>query len=163
MVVITLPLATVGLNVCYELEIPECTKTLVDKGVQIVLSPSATFSEAGFWRVRHCAQARAIENQIYVAHCSIGGNLGAPMPNAWARSSVVGPCDFAWTNPAGVIAEADANVEQVIAASLDLDRLAENRISGSATTFKDRRRRADVYAEWEANSRKAEKPQSLVA
>jgi predicted amidohydrolase len=161
--VITLPLATVGLNVCYELEIPECTKTLVDKGVQIVLSPSATFSEAGFWRVRHCAQARAIENQIYVAHCSIGGNLGAPMPNAWARSSVVGPCDFAWTNPAGVIAEADANVEQVIAASLDLDRLAENRISGSATTFKDRRRRADVYAEWEANSRKAEKPQSLVA
>jgi predicted amidohydrolase len=118
--VITLPFANVGLNVCYELEIPECTKTLVDKGVQIVLSPSATFSEAGFWRVRYCAQARAIENQIYVAHCSIGGNLGGPMPSAWARSSVVGPCDFAWINPAGVIAEADANVgSQPASTSID--------------------------------------------
>jgi predicted amidohydrolase len=26
----------VGLNVCYELEIPECTRILVDKGVQII-------------------------------------------------------------------------------------------------------------------------------
>ena len=161
--VVTLPFARVGFNVCYELEIPECTNTLVEKGIEIVLSPSATFSEAGFWRVRHCAQARAIENQIYVVHCSIGGNLGAPMPNAWAQSSVVGPCDFAWTNPAGVIAEARANVEQVIAATLDLDKLAENRISGSATTFKDRRRRADLYAQWEADCQKAQRPPSLIA
>ena len=63
---VELPFAKVGFNVCYETEIPECAASLVEQGAEIILCPSLTFTEYGFWRVRHCAQARAIENQVYV-------------------------------------------------------------------------------------------------
>jgi predicted amidohydrolase len=143
-----LPFAKVGFNVCYETEIPECSAALVEQGAEIILTPSATFTEQGFWRVRHCAQSRCIENQIYLVHCCLGGQPGGPLPNGWAKSSVLGPCDLAWANAAGIIAEAPANVETTVTGTVNLDLLYENRASGAATTFKDRRRRADLYRAW---------------
>ena len=144
-----LPFARVGLNVCYETEIPECASTLVEQGAEIILCPSFTFSEFGFWRVRHCAQARAIENQIYFVHCATGGKLPkGPMPNGWTRSSILGPCDQPWSAPNGVIAEARTNVQMVLHGVVDLDKLHHNRDTGVAPTFRDRRRRADVYRAW---------------
>lgn len=143
-----LPFAKVGFNICYETEIPECSASLAEQGVDIILTPSATFTEQGFWRVRHCAQSRAIENQVYIVHSCLGGTPGNPLPNAWARSSVLGPCDLAWENPAGIISEARTNEEMVIVGTVDLDKLAQNRESGAATTFKDRRRQAHLYKKW---------------
>lgn len=148
MKVIDLPFAKIGFNVCYETEIPECSASLTEQGVEIILSPSATFTENGFWRVRHCAQSRCVENQIYLVHSCLGGQPGAPLPNAWARSSILGPCDLPWANPAGIIAEAPTNAEATISAVVDIDLLHENRHSGAATTFKDRRRRATLYRDW---------------
>ena len=75
MQVLDLPFAKVGFNICYEAEIPECSASLAEQGAEIILCPSDTFTEYGFWRVRHCAQARAIENQIYFVHCCLGGGL----------------------------------------------------------------------------------------
>lgn len=143
-----LPFAKVGFNICYETEIPECSASLTEQGAEIILCPSATFTEQGFWRVRHCAQSRCIENQVYWVHCCLGGQPGAPLPNGWARSSVLGPCDLAWDNPAGIIAEAPTNVETVATGTVNLDLLYENRASGAATTFKDRRRQAHLYRSW---------------
>jgi len=77
MEVIELPFAKVGFNICYEAEIPECASALTEQGVDIILCPSFTFTEYGFWRVRHCAQARAVENQVYFVHCCTGGQPGA--------------------------------------------------------------------------------------
>jgi predicted amidohydrolase len=148
MEVFQLPFAKVGFNICYEAEIPECSAALTEQGAELILCPSATFTEQGFWRVRHCAQSRAIENQVYFVHCCLGGQPGAPLPNGWAQSSVLGPCDLAWDNPAGIIAEAETNREMTITGTVDLDKLYENRKSGAATTFKDRRRRADLYRAW---------------
>ena len=51
-----------ALDICYEMEFPEVAKTLTLKGVEIIFTPSYTLGEHGFWRVRHCCQARAIEN-----------------------------------------------------------------------------------------------------
>ncbi|NSZ02074.1 carbon-nitrogen hydrolase family protein [Agrobacterium tumefaciens] len=153
MEVFQLPFAKVGFNVCYETEIPECSTSLVEQGAEIILTPSATFTEQGFWRVRHCAQARCIENQIYLVHCCLSGQPGAPLPNAWARSSVLGPCDLAWTNPAGIIAEAQANVETTVTGTVNLDLLYENRASGAAPTFKDRRRQVPLYRSWPSHVR----------
>ena len=81
---VELPFAKVGFNVCYEAEIPECAATLVEQGAEIILCPSFTFTEYGFWRVRHCAQARAIENQVYFVHCATGADVPAdgPLPPA---------------------------------------------------------------------------------
>ncbi len=69
MAVFQLPFAKVGFNICYEAEIPECAATLAEQGAELILTPSATFTEQGFWRVRHCCHARCIENQIYLVHC----------------------------------------------------------------------------------------------
>lgn len=148
MEVFQLPFAKVGFNICYETEIPECSATLAEQGAEIILTPSATFTEQGFWRVRHCAQSRCIENQVYVVHSCLGGQPGGPLPNGWARSSVLGPCDLAWDNAAGIIAEAPTNIETTVTGTVDLDLLYENRKSGAATTFRDRRRRADLYKAW---------------
>lgn len=145
---VQLPFAKVGFNICYEAEIPECSATLAEQGAEIILCPSATFTEQGFWRVRHSAQARCIENQVYLVHCCLGGEPGGPLPNGYARSSILGPCDLAWSNAAGIVAEAQTNIEMCITATVDLDLLYENRKSGAATTFKDRRRQAHLYRAW---------------
>lgn len=150
MELLTLPFVSLGFNVCYEAEIPECAHTLTQKGAELILCPSATFTEAGFWRVRHCAQARCIENQVYFVHCCLGSvpTLNTPLPQCHARSSILSPCDIVWTNPSGVLQEAALNEEQVITAELNLDILRENRKSGAATTFKDRRRQTSLYKKW---------------
>src|SRR5262249_52670653 len=139
--------ARAGVAICYEAEIPECASSYAEQGVEVVLCPSFTLTEHGFWRVRHCAQARAIENQIYVVHCSAVGAPGAPLPGAWGQSSILSPCDTPWPVN-GVLAEAQANREEVIRAELDLGLLHENREAGAAPTFRDRRRRARLYREW---------------
>lgn len=144
-----LPFGRCGINICYEAEIPECATSLAEQGAELILCPSFTFAEAGFWRVRHCAQARCIENQLYFAHCATGGELPAgPLPNGWTRSAVLSPCDAPWPAPNGVVAEAETQIETVLHTTVDLDLLAENRARGAAPTFRDRRRRLDRYRAW---------------
>lgn len=142
-----LPFARVGINICYEMEIPECASSLAEQGAEIILCPSYTFTEHGLWRVRHTAQARAIENQVYVVHSATGGPGAGPIPPGWTRSSVLSPCDLPWT-PNGVVVEAETNVEHVVVGTVDLDVLRRNRLDGAATTFRDRRRRRDLYRRW---------------
>ncbi len=140
--------AKVGLAVCYEAEIPEVCRILAVKGAEIILCPSFTFAEPGFWRVRHCAQARCIENQIYFVHCCTIGHPGAPLPDGFGRSSILSPCDVLW--PAnGIVAEAETNQPVVITGRVNLDHIYENRRTGAATTFNDRIRRADLYRKYD--------------
>lgn len=140
--VMELEKAKVGISICYEAEIPECARILTLKGAEIIFCPSLTLNEAGFWRVRHCCQARCIENQIYIVHCCTVGDAG--IFTGWGRSSILSPCDTPWPSN-GIIAEAEANKEMIITGEVDLDELYVNRESGAATTFKDRARRADLY------------------
>jgi predicted amidohydrolase len=144
---IELPFARVGFSICYEAEIPECAASLTEQGAEIVLCPSWTATEHGFWRVRHCAQSRCVENQIYMVHACTGGDPGGPLGSAWARSSLLTPCDEPWS-PAGVLADSTPNREVVVRGELDIDALYETRSSGAALTYRDRRRRADLYARW---------------
>ncbi|WHY66671.1 nitrilase-related carbon-nitrogen hydrolase [Neobacillus sp. SuZ13] len=140
--------AKIGLAVCYEAEIPEVSRILSVNGAEIIFCPSYTFTEAGFWRVRHSAQARAIENQVYFVHCPTVGEPGAPLPNGFGRSSILSPCDLAWT-PNGIVAEAETNKHTVVTGTVDIDELYKNRKTGAATTFVDRSRREDVYSKYE--------------
>jgi predicted amidohydrolase len=139
----------VGIAICYEAEIPEVTTMLTALGAEVILTPSYTFTEAGFWRVRHCAAARAIEDQVYVVHCPTLSQLEDPLSPGFGRASVLSPCDLAF--PAnGVLAEAPETGDQpVITYELDLDLLHENRATGAATTYKDRGRRRALYAKYD--------------
>lgn len=136
--------AKIGIAICYEAEIPEISHILSVKGAEIIFCPSLTFSEHGFWRVRHCLQARCIENQVYTVHCPTVGDIGIPGHETFGKASILSPCDVPWTAN-GVVAEAEQNKQTVITGSVHLDILHENRRNGSATTYRDRQRRKNLY------------------
>jgi predicted amidohydrolase len=113
---------------------------LADEGMDILFVPFLTDTQNGFSRVRHCAQARAIENECYVAIAGSVGNLPKVqnMDIQFAQSMVFTPCDFAFpTN--GVKAEATQNSEMILIADVDIDLLRELNQFGSVRNLKDRR------------------------
>jgi predicted amidohydrolase len=132
----------IAIAICYEIEFPEVVRILTLKGAKIVFCPSYTVGEHGFWRVRHCCQARAIENQIYVIHSCMVGRPPLGGIEGWGKSSICAPCEAPW-NPNGIIIESNPNKEEIITAELDLKILKKKRKKGAATTLKDRR--IDIY------------------
>ncbi|WP_339228955.1 carbon-nitrogen hydrolase family protein [Aeribacillus sp. FSL K6-2833] len=140
--------AKIALAVCYEAEIPEISRIYSINGAEIIFCPSYTFTEHGFWRVRHCAQARCIENQVYFVHCPTVGEPGTPLPNGFGRASILSPCDSAWS-PNGIVSEGETNKNMVVTGTVDIDELYVNRKTGAATTFVDRTRRENIYTKYE--------------
>jgi predicted amidohydrolase/GNAT superfamily N-acetyltransferase len=131
----------IGVLICYDAEFPELCRLLAEDGMDILFVPFLTDTQNGYSRVRHCAQARAIENECYVVIAGCVGNL----PNVhnmdiqFAQSMVFTPCDFAFpTN--GIKAEATPNTEMILIADVDIDLLRELNQFGSVRNLKDRRK-----------------------
>ncbi|MGE3674433.1 MAG: carbon-nitrogen hydrolase, partial [Polyangiaceae bacterium] len=103
--------------------------------------PYCTDTREGHLRVRYCCQARAIENQVYVAAAGVIGNLPsvAAMDIHYGRAAVFTPSDFEFARD-GVQAQADSNVEMLLVTDLDINDLYRSRMSGSVTPRLDRRR-----------------------
>lgn len=134
------PKAKIGVLICYDVEFPEAVRHLADEGAEILFVPFCTDNRQGYLRVRLCAQARAIENQIYVALAGNVGNL-PDVPNMdvqYGQAVVLTPSDFAFARD-GVAAEADSSEETVLVCDLDLDDLRDSRNSGTVTPRRDRR------------------------
>ena len=134
----------IGVLICYDSEFPELSRLLADEGMDILFVPFLTDTQNGYSRVRHCSQARAIENECYVAIAGSVGNLPNVhnMDMQFAQSMVFTPCDFAFpTN--GVKAEATPNTEMVLIADVDIDLLTELHEFGSVKNLKDRRK--DIF------------------
>jgi predicted amidohydrolase/GNAT superfamily N-acetyltransferase len=130
----------IGILICYDVEFPELSRLLAEEGMDILFVPFLTDTQNGYSRVRHCAQARAIENECYVAISGSVGNL----PNVhnmdiqYAQSMVFTPCDFSFpTN--GIKSEATPNTEMILIADVDVDLLTELHNYGSVKNLKDRR------------------------
>lgn len=134
----------IGILICYDVEFPELSRLLANDGMNILFVPFLTDTQNGFSRVKNCAQARAIENECYVAIAGSVGNL----PNVhnmdiqYAQSTVFTPCDFAFPMN-GIKAEATPNTEMILISDVDLDLLTELHEYGSVKNLKDRR--SDVY------------------
>jgi len=134
----------IGILICYDVEFPELSRLLAEEGMDILFVPFLTDTQNGYSRVRNCAQARAIENECYVAIAGCVGNLPKVhnMDIQYAQSMVFTPCDFAFpTN--GVKAEATPNTEMILIADCDIDLLRELNQFGSVRNLKDRRK--DIY------------------
>ncbi|MEP6662483.1 MAG: carbon-nitrogen hydrolase family protein, partial [Verrucomicrobiota bacterium] len=134
------PKCKIGALICYDIEFPEAARYLADQGAEIIFVPFCTDNRQGYLRVRYCAQARAIENQIYVALAGNVGNL-PDVPNMdvqYGQACVLTPSDFAFARD-GIKAEADSNEETVLICDLDLDDLHESRGGGTVTPRLDRR------------------------
>jgi predicted amidohydrolase/GNAT superfamily N-acetyltransferase len=134
----------IGILICYDVEFPELSRLLADDGMDILFVPFLTDTQNGFSRVRHCAQARAIENECYVAIAGSVGNLPKVhnMDIQFAQSMVFTPCDFAFPSN-GIKAEATPNTEMILIADVDLDLIRELNQFGSVRNLKDRRK--DIY------------------
>ena len=134
----------IGVLICYDSEFPELSRILAEEGMDILFIPFLTDTQNGYSRVRYCAQARAIENECYVAIAGSVGNLPKVnnMDIQYAQSMVFTPCDFSF--PAnGIKAEATANTEMILIADVDLDLLKDLNQFGSVRNLKDRRK--DIF------------------
>lgn len=134
----------IGILVCYDVEFPELPRLLAQKGIKILFVPYWTDTRNAYLRVRRCAQARAIENECYVATTGSVGNL----PNVdnmdiqYSQAAVFTPSDYAFPHDA-IAAEATPNTEVTLVADLDLELLKELRMHGSVRN--QRERRNDLY------------------
>ncbi len=86
----------IGILICYDIEFPELTRILRERGIDILFVPYYTDTKNGYLRVRTCAQARAIENEIYVVMTGSVGNLPnvENMDIQYSQSAVLHPPIF---------------------------------------------------------------------
>lgn len=105
-----LPGLHVGLITCYDLRFPEITRSLIDRGADVVVVPAAWV--AGPLKENHwttLVRARAIENTCYVVACDQCGRTCS------GNSMVV--------DPQGVVVASLGEQEDVLTAELDTARI----------------------------------------
>ncbi|MGY6275435.1 GNAT family N-acetyltransferase [Methylomonas sp. MgM2] len=128
----------------YDTEFPELARLAALQGAQIIFVPFWTDTKNAYQRVRYCSQARAIENECFVA---IGGSVGN-LPHAenmdiqYAQAAIFCPSDFSFPHDA-ILAEATPNTEMTLIADVNLELLKQTRSRGASRNLS--RRRLDLY------------------
>lgn len=138
----------VAINICYDVEFPEIARTAARAGATVLIVPSCTDDRQGFLRVRYCAHARAIENQMFVIHSSTVGSL--PMVPAvslnYGQASILTPSDFAFSRD-GILAEGIPNQETMVIGELNLALLEEQRASGTVLPLLDSAKTSEMLTD----------------
>jgi len=137
----------VAIAICYDVEFPEIARAAAREGAHILVVPACTDDRQGFWRVRYCAHARAIENQMYVVCSGTVGSL--PMVPAvslnYHQASILTPSDFAFSRD-GILAEGNPNQEMMVIGELNLKTIVETRSSGTVLPLYDSQRTGALVA-----------------
>lgn len=126
--------------ICYDIEFPELSRIAAAKGANMIFVPFNTDERYGYLRVRHCSQARAIENQLYVATAGCAGMMPF-VDNAdmhYAQCGIFTPSDFPFARDA-VASESMPNIETVLVHDIDLEVARRNRLNGTVRPWTDRR------------------------
>jgi predicted amidohydrolase len=127
-----------GVTICYDSEFPEAGRVLAEAGMMVQCVPSWTETIRGFQRVRWSCLARALENQIFVVHASLVGDLERePVPTTYGSSAILAPSVEPFPESA-VLRESRPNEEGVVVADLDFDLLHQARTHGEVTNWRDR-------------------------
>ena len=136
---------TVAIQIGYDIEFPELSRLAAQKGALLTFVPFNTDTRQAYLRVRTCAQARCIENHMYVAISGCTGNLPF-VENAdihYAQSAIFTPSSAEFARDA-IAAECSENAETVVIHDLDFELLRRNIDKGIVQNWKDRRR--DIYS-----------------
>ena len=140
----------VAITICYDVEFPELARVAARNGADVLIVPSCTDDRQGFLRVRYCAHARTIENQMYAVCSSTVGSL--PMVPAvslnYGQASILTPSDFAFSRD-GILAEGLPNQESMVIGELNLATLHEARSGGTVLPLRDSIRSSEVAASLE--------------
>jgi predicted amidohydrolase/ribosomal protein S18 acetylase RimI-like enzyme len=134
----------VAIAICYDVQFPELVRIAAIKGAQILFVPYNTDERRGYLRVRYCSQARAIENQMYVAITGCVGNLPKVenLDIHFSQSAIFTPSDVEFSRE-GIATESTPNTETIIYQDLDLRLLMRNREYGTVQPWNDLRN--DLY------------------
>ncbi len=134
----------IGILICYDIEFPELARLLTGKGMKMLFVPFWTDTKTGYLRVRRCAQARAIENECFVAISGSVGNIPKveTMGIQYSQSAIFTPSDFSFPHDA-TASEATPGIETTLITDLDLDLIKELRSQGSVRNALSRRK--DLY------------------
>lgn len=124
-------LGKLAVNVCYDAEFPQLARAQAEAGAELLLVPSYTKTLWGYHRVRVGSQARALENQIYVAQSPLvgdapwlaGAEFGSGAAGVYTPSDVGLPAD-------GVVAQGPPGSAQWLHTTLDLSLTHESRRDG---------------------------------
>lgn len=140
-------LGRIGIAICYDVEFPELVREMARQGVRILCVPSNTDNRYGFLRVRYCAHARAIENQLYVIHAATVGSLPR-VPDVslnYGQAAILTPSDFEFARD-GILAQGTLNQEDLIIGELDMGLIDDSRAFGTVRPLNDSdRRRVHTY------------------
>jgi len=140
-------LGRVAIAICYDVEFPEIARSAAARGAQILVVSSCTDDRQGYLRVRYCAQARVVENQMYVIQSSTVGSL--PMVPAvslnYGQAAILTPSDFAFSRD-GILAEGIPNQETMIIGELNLATIVDARSGGTVLPLLDSGRTAEIAA-----------------
>ncbi|WP_029896674.1 bifunctional GNAT family N-acetyltransferase/carbon-nitrogen hydrolase family protein [Desulfohalovibrio reitneri] len=134
----------VGINICFDVEFPELARLQAAQGMRLLLVPFWTDTKNGYLRVRRCAQARAIENECYVAISGSVGNIPKveTMGIQYSQAGVFTPSDFSFPHDA-IATETTPGNETAVITDLDMDLIKELRAKGSVRNVECRR--TDLY------------------
>lgn len=135
----------VAINICYDSEFPLYARQQVERGAKLILVPSCTDTQAGYFRVRIGCQARALENQCYVVQASLVGNADwseAVDVNCGA-AAIYTPVDRGFPDN-GVLAIGEYNQPQWVYADLDFERLDTVKENGQVLNFRDWDKQFDI-------------------
>ncbi|KAK5987522.1 Hydrolase C26A3.11 [Cladobotryum mycophilum] len=138
---------TIAVAICYDVRFPELATVAARSGAFALIYPGAFNLTTGPMHWRLLAQARAVDNQIYVAMCSPARDMGAPY-HAWGHTMIVHPL-------ANVLAEAEEG-ETIIESELNGDAIVEARRNIPLNT----QRRFDVYPDVSKGQVQFEEPSS---
>ncbi|RAI58958.1 carbon-nitrogen hydrolase family protein [Roseicella frigidaeris] len=132
------PWGRIGLSVCYDSEFPSHVRAQVEAGAWLLLVPTCTDTRHGFNRVRFAAQARALENQCFVAVAPTVGTApwSAALDENRGQAAIFGPVDRGFPED-GVIAEAAMDAPGWAIASLDPARIEAVRREGAVLNHRD--------------------------
>ncbi len=127
----------VGVSICFDVEFPDFARELALAGVELLLAPSCTETQAGMNRVHVGARARALENQFYVAVSQTVGDVdySLAIDKNTGMAAVYSTCDRGFPED-GIISIGEVNSAKWVYADIDPDHVARVREQGSVLNFK---------------------------
>ncbi|TVR11931.1 MAG: GNAT family N-acetyltransferase [Planctomycetota bacterium] len=134
----------IAILICYDVEFPELARIARAQGAQMIFVPFNTDIRPSYLRVRTCAAARCIENNVY---CILSGPVGnLPLVDGsdihYAQACILTPSDIPFSRD-GIGAEGAPNIETLCIHELDMSLLRYTHSEGSVRTWLDRRH--DMY------------------
>jgi predicted amidohydrolase len=132
------PWGRIGVSICYDVEFPKHVRAQVEAGAWLVLAPSCTDTMHGFNRVRFSAQARALENQCFVAIAPTVGEApwSAALDRNRGHAAVFGPVDRGFPED-GVLARGALDAAEWVTCTLDPARIDRVREEGAVRNHRD--------------------------